>query len=86
MQVCISFVLIKSNGRSIILLYYIILQLIKQHRPADYDSVEKLLRFDTSRYDSVIEIELVKKDAEVNGWMITLESEQKVNERKHATP
>ena len=60
---------------------YIILQLIREHCSDDYDSVEKLLRFDTSRYDSAIEIEIVKKDAEDYGWMITLESEQKVKSK-----
>ena len=51
---------------------------MKKQTPEGYDTVEKLLQFDTGRYDSALEIEVDKDGAETRRWMITLQSEKKV--------
>ena len=54
------------------------IQLIQEQKPDDYVSFEKLLQFEAGRYESALEIDIDKKNAAACGWMITLESEEKV--------
>ena len=56
----------------------ILFQLVQEQTPVGYESVEKLLQYNTDRYEAALEIQVNKTEAKRDGWVITLESEKKV--------
>ena len=57
-------------------------QLVQEQTPDGYESVEKLLQFNTEtesdRYKAALEIHINKAEAHRDGWVISMESENKV--------
>ena len=57
-------------------------QLVQEQTLDDYESVEKLLQFETEtesdRYKAALMIHVKKAEALRDGWEITVESEKKV--------
>ena len=54
------------------------LKLVREQKPQHYDEAVLELKFSSTRYESAIEIDLGKQDAERNGWLVTVASDTKV--------